>query len=78
HQLEASEADMEFAEGVFRVTGTDREITMRDVAKASFLPAKLPAGVEPGLYETATFSPDDDTYPNGSHVCEVEIDPDTG
>jgi len=78
HQLEASEADMEFANGVFRVTGTDREITMRDVAKASFLPAKLPAGVEPGLYETATFSPDDDTYPNGSHVCEVEIDPDTG
>jgi len=78
HQLEASEADMEFADGVFRVTGTDREITIRDVAKASFLPAKLPAGVEPGLYETATFAPDDDTYPNGSHVCEVEIDPDTG
>ena len=34
--------------------------------------------VEPGLFETATFSPDDDTYPNGSHVCEVEIDPQTG
>jgi carbon-monoxide dehydrogenase large subunit len=78
HQLEASEADIEFEDGVFRVSGTDRDISLKDVAKASFLPAKLPAGVEPGLYETATFAPDQDTYPNGSHVCEVEIDPDTG
>lgn len=78
HQLEASEADIEFADGLFRVSGTDRDISLKDVAKASFLPAKLPAGVEPGLYETATFAPDQDTYPNGSHVCEVEIDPETG
>ncbi len=78
HLLEASAADLEFAEGKFVVAGTDREITLRDVAKASFLPAKLPAGMEPGLFESATFVPDDDTYPNGSHVCEVEIDPDTG
>lgn len=78
HQLEASEADIEFAEGMFRVAGTDSEISLKDVARASFLPAKLPKGMEPGLYETATFAPDQDTYPNGSHVCEVEIDPDTG
>ncbi|MBO6784810.1 MAG: molybdopterin-dependent oxidoreductase, partial [Alphaproteobacteria bacterium] len=78
HQLEASEADIEFADGIFRVSGTDSEISLTDVAKASFLPAKLPPGVEPGLFETATFAPEDDTYPNGSHVCEVEIDPDTG
>ena len=78
HQLEASESDIEFSEGVFRVAGTDSEISLKDVAKASFLPAKLPKGMEPGLYETATFAPDQDTYPNGSHVCEVEIDPDTG
>ena len=78
HQLEASEADIEFTGGIFRVSGTDREITLKDVAKASFMPARLPAGVEPGLFETATFAPDQDTYPNGSHVCEVEIDPDTG
>lgn len=78
HQLEASEADIEFAEGMFRVTGTDREISLKAVAKASFLPAKLPKGVEPGLFETATFAPEQDTYPNGSHVCELEIDPDTG
>ena len=78
HQLEASEADIEFQDGVFRVSGTDREISLKEVAKASFLPAKLPPGLEPGLYETATFAPDQDTYPNGSHVCEVEIDPETG
>lgn len=78
HQLEASEADIEFQDGIFRVSGTDREISLKDVAKASFLPAKLPPGLEPGLYETATFAPDQDTYPNGSHVCEVEIDPETG
>ena len=78
HQLEASEADIEFQDGLFRVSGTDREISLKDVAKTSFLPAKLPPGLEPGLYETATFAPDQDTYPNGSHVCEVEIDPETG
>ena len=78
HLLEASAADLEFTEGKFVVAGTDREMTFREVAKAAFLPAKLPAGMEPGLFESATFVPDDDTYPNGSHVCEVEIDPDTG
>jgi len=78
HLLEASAADLEFTEGKFVVAGTDREMTLREVAKASFLPAKLPTGMEPGLFESATFVPEDDTYPNGSHVCEVEIDPDTG
>ena len=78
HMLEAAEADIEFVDGAFSVAGTDRSVTLTDVAKASFLPAKLPPGVEPGLFETATFAPDDDTYPNGSHVCELEIDPETG
>ena len=78
HMLEASVVDMEFADGVFSVAGTDRSVSLTEVAKASFTPARLPKGVEPGLYETATFAPEDDTYPNGSHVCEVEIDPETG
>lgn len=78
HLLETSAADVEFANGKFVVAGTDREMVLKDVVKASFLPAKLPAGMEPGLFESATFVPDDDTYPNGCHVCEVEIDPDTG
>ena len=78
HMLEAADTDMEFADGGFTVAGTDRSVSITEVAKASFLPARLPPGTEPGLFETATFAPDDDTYPNGSHVCEVEIDPDTG
>ncbi|MBT6535225.1 MAG: xanthine dehydrogenase family protein [Rhodospirillaceae bacterium] len=78
HLLEASDVDMEFADGVFTVAGTDRSVTLTEVAKVSFTPARLPKGVEPGLFESATFAPEDDTYPNGSHVCEVEIDPDTG
>ena len=78
HLLEAAEADIVFADGRFRVTGTDRGVTVPEVARAAFQPAQLPAGVEPGLYETATFVPKHDTWPNGCHVCEVEVDPDTG
>jgi carbon-monoxide dehydrogenase large subunit len=78
HLLEAAEADIEFTEGDFAVAGTDRRISLTDVAKASFQAARLSPGIEGGLYETGTFAPDDNTYPNGCHVCEVEIDPDTG
>jgi len=82
HLLEAADADIEFtineAGGNFAVAGTDRRISITDVAKASFQAARLPRELEGGLYETGTFSPDDNTYPNGCHVCEVEIDPDTG
>ena len=53
-------------------------VSITDVAKASFQAGRLPPGLEGGLYETGTFAPDDNTYPNGCHVCEVEIDPDTG
>jgi carbon-monoxide dehydrogenase large subunit len=76
--LEAAEADIVFADARFSVAGTDRGVTLKEVARAAFQPAQLPPGVEPGLYETGTFSPRQDTWPNGTHVCEVEIDPDTG
>ncbi len=76
--LEAAEADIAFANGAFSVVGTDRALPLKDVARAAFQPAALPKGVEPGFYETGTFSPPSDTWPNGCHVCEVEIDPDTG
>jgi carbon-monoxide dehydrogenase large subunit len=76
--LEAAEADIVFAEGRFAVTGTDRAVALKEVARAAFQPAQLPPGLEPGLYETGTFSPKQDTWPNGCHVCEVEVDPDTG
>jgi len=58
--------------------GTDRAVVLKDVARAAFQPNQLPPGLEPGLYETGTFSPKQATWPNGCHVCEVEIDPDTG
>ena len=78
HLLEAAEADIEFADGVLSVAGTDRSLSLSDVAKAAFRAPALPPGLEGGLYETGTFAPTDFTYPNGSHVCEVEIDPETG
>jgi carbon-monoxide dehydrogenase large subunit len=78
HLLEAAPADLVFEAGRFRVAGTDRSVTLDEVARAAFQPARLPPGVEPGLSETGTFAPTQDTWPNGCHVCEVEIDPDTG
>jgi carbon-monoxide dehydrogenase large subunit len=76
--LEAADTDVAFADGRFSVVGTDRGIGLVEVARAAFQPPQLPPGVEPGLYETGTFSPPSDTWPNGCHVCEVEIDPETG
>jgi aerobic carbon-monoxide dehydrogenase large subunit len=78
HLLEAAEADIEFADGKFTVVGTDRDISLTQVARASFQPARLPRGMEPGLYEHATFAPERPTFPNGCHVCEVEVDHETG
>ena len=78
HQLEASADDMEFANGVFTIAGTDRSISLEDVAKISYTPGKLPDGVDGGIDERATFSPKTANFPNGAHACEVEIDPDTG
>jgi carbon-monoxide dehydrogenase large subunit len=76
--LEAADADITFANGAFSVVGTDRALPLKDVARAAFQTASLPKGVEPGFFETATFSPPSDTWPNGCHICEVEIDPETG
>src|SRR5260370_27275316 len=78
HMLEASEADMEFKDGRFAIAGTDRGVGIHEVAKAAFELGKLPKGMEPGLYETATYRATSGNFPNGAHVCEVEVDPDTG
>jgi carbon-monoxide dehydrogenase large subunit len=78
HLLEASPGDLRFENGTFQIAGTDRSIAFRDVAVAAFSPAKLPDGMELGLFETATWSPASGNLPNASHVCEVEIDPETG
>ena len=76
--LEVGVTDIGFADGTFSVAGTDRSVTLKQVAMASFLPARLPKGVAPGLIESATYAPEKPTYPNGCHVCEVEVDPATG
>ena len=78
HMLEAAAADIEFDAGQYRVAGTDRSVEFKDVAKTAFQPNKLPPNIEIGLYETATWSPDVQNIPNAAHVCEVEIDPETG
>ena len=78
HMMEVGAGDVTFADGRFNVAGTDRSVTLKQVASASFLPARLPKGLSPGLMESATYSPEASTYPNGCHVCEVEVDPETG
>ncbi len=78
HRLEAAEEDIVFTEGLFSVAGTDRTVTFAEIAKAASNPGNLPDGMEPGLNEDATYTANIMNYPNGCHVCEVEIDPDTG
>ncbi len=76
--LEVSAQDINFADGVFSVPGTDLRIDLMEVAKAARDPAKLPPGIEPGLDTTHHRVPPAQTFPNGCHIVEVEIDPDTG
>jgi aerobic carbon-monoxide dehydrogenase large subunit len=77
--LEAADADIEFAEGRFTVVGTDKSIGFQDVAGAAYQAAKRPDGAtDYGLSETAAYLPQGTTFPNGCHICEIELDPDTG
>ena len=77
--LEATDNDIEFKDGVFTVAGTDRKKTIAEVAFAAYVPHNYPLDkLEPGLNETAFYDPANFTYPAGSHICEVEIDPQTG
>jgi aerobic carbon-monoxide dehydrogenase large subunit len=78
HMLEVSAQDITFADGLFSVPGTDLRIDLMDVAKAARDPAKLPSGLEPGLDATHHRVPPAQTFPNGCHIVEVEIDPETG
>ncbi len=79
HLLEASEEDIEFKEGQLTVAGTDKAVAFSDVAMAAYVPHNYPLEtLEPGLEETAFYDPKNFTFPAGCHICEVEIDPDTG
>ena len=79
HLLEASDADIEFKDGVFKVAGTDKAVPFGSVALTAYVPHNYPHDkLEPGLNEQAFYDPANFTFPAGSHICEVEIDPDTG
>lgn len=78
HLLEAASEDIVFERGRFLVAGTDRSVLLREVAAASFQLRSLPAGFETGLQASASVALDKSTFPNGCHICEIEIDPETG
>lgn len=78
HLLEANEHSVAFSDGHFSVHGSNRNISLTDVARAAFATERMPAGLEIGLCERAIVALEKPTFPNGCHVCEVEIDPLTG
>ena len=79
HQLEAAEADIEFATGTFSVRGSpDRNLTLAAIAFEAFTAHNLPDGMEPTLEASSHFDPPNFTFPFGTHVCVVEVDTETG
>jgi carbon-monoxide dehydrogenase large subunit len=79
HQLEVSEEDLEFGEGVFRVKGSpDKEVPIQALAFAAFTAHDLPDGMEPNLNASVTWDPPNFVFPFGSHIAVVEIDTETG
>ncbi len=79
HLMEASDADVDFVNGEFTVRGTDKKVTFGQVALTAYVPHNYPLDkLEPGLNETAFYDPTNFTYPAGTYICEVEVDPETG
>ncbi|MBP6010757.1 MAG: xanthine dehydrogenase family protein molybdopterin-binding subunit [Alphaproteobacteria bacterium] len=79
HVLEASAADIVFENGEFKVAGTDRKLAFHELALNAYIAHKFPTSeIEPGLKESVFHDPTNFTFPAGCHICEVEIDPETG
>ena len=81
HLLETAVDDIAFTQGRFSVAGTDRSVSLQEVARTAFQKQKLPPDIEPGLYEHGEFGMGQGqapTFPNGCHIAEIEIDPETG
>ena len=78
HLLETAPVDLSFAEGKFTVSGTDRSIALVEIARRAHAPVGWPAQLGIGLEAVGGFSPTAPNFPNGAHVCEVEIDVETG
>ena len=75
--LEAAEEDIIFEHGSFKISGTDRNIDLAEVAQQAYN-VNLPQNIEPTLQAQAAFKPNAPTFPNGCHACELEVDPNTG
>ncbi|MCC0020199.1 MAG: xanthine dehydrogenase family protein molybdopterin-binding subunit [Nitratireductor sp.] len=78
HLMEADEGDIVIEDGEVKVAGTDRKLGWHEVCLAAYTGHNLPQGMEPGLKETAFYDPTNFTFPAGTYVCEVEVDPETG
>jgi carbon-monoxide dehydrogenase large subunit len=78
HLMEADESDIVIEGGKLKVAGTDKALDWHQVTLAAYTAHNLPDGIEPGLSEKAFYDPANFTFPAGTFICEVEIDPDTG
>ena len=79
HMCDADVEQIDFADGTFKVADSNQSMDIGEVAFASYVPANYPLDeLEPGLTEKAYYDPENFTYPAGTHIAEVEIDPDTG
>jgi carbon-monoxide dehydrogenase large subunit len=78
HMLEAAESDIELVDGSLKIAGTDRAVPLSEIARTAWEPTSLPDGMEPGLVSSAAYAAKQQNFPNGVHICELEIDPETG
>jgi carbon-monoxide dehydrogenase large subunit len=78
HLLEADESDLEFNRGRFGVRGTEKGVTIQDIAYATFTSHNFPEGIEPSLDSEYTFDPENFSFPHGTHLAAVEVDTETG
>jgi carbon-monoxide dehydrogenase large subunit len=78
HLLECAEADLDYQRGTFTIKGTDKGMTVGEIALAVFAAHDLPEGVEPSLDSDATYDPQNFSFPHGTHLCAAEVDTETG
>jgi len=79
HQLEVTPKDVEFEDGTFSIAGApSRAVGIQEIAREAYTGFNLPDGMEPGLEATAFYDPENYTYPFGTHVAVVEVDPESG
>ncbi len=78
HNLKLAPDDIDFSDGIFSSPRSNQTKTIKDVARDALDPSKLPDDIEAGLFSTAVYTAKQENFPNGVHVCEVEIDPETG